>query len=517
MKKFLVLGLFSALCMVIAGAAQESRYGGTLRYAMIDEPPTLDLMVVTSDLSSTIGQHIFETLFTFDENYAPTPLLVESYERNDDATEVTLHLRKGVHFHNGKEMTSGDVLASLERWGKYGVRGPIMFAHVIDLSAVDPYTVRIRFDKPFAPMESLLAFNNGGPCILPKEIAENAGAEPINPEQYIGTGPYKFSEWIPGKYIRLVRFENYNPSPASPSGYGGCRNAYFDELLFIPVPDPGTRVAGVQAGDYDYAEMISADLYEQLRADPNIATYLLIPPSFPCLFRNTKQGIMANDKMYQAILAALDMDPIIEAAFGPLGKTNGSIFAPGTVWYTTAGTELYDQGNPEKAQQLAKEAGYSGQPIRYMTTTSYEWIYNVSLVVADQLRRAGFNIDFQVYDWATLVSRRVDPELWDLFQTGHGPVPDPALITALSSTYPGWWDTPQKERLMEQFLTTVDFNERYEIWEEIQTLLYEEGSMIKIGDGYTLNIASKHVKGLDDPHHPSLLWPYFWNVWKEES
>jgi len=513
MRRYILLTL---LCvgMVFGVLAEQPKYGGTLRYATIGEPPHLDLMLVTSDLASTIGQHIFETLFTFDEHYAPIPLLVDTYEVRSDGREIVLHLRQGILFHNGKELQAEDVVASLERWGKYGIRGPIMFQHVTAVVADDKYTVRILFETPFGPWQSLLAFNNGGPMIIPKEIAEAAGGKPLTPDQYIGTGPYKFAEWIPGKYIRLVRFEGYKSREEPPTGYGGARHAYLDEILFIPVPEAGTRLAGVQAGDFDYAEMIPADLYSVVKADPNINTYLLRPPFMALLFRNTKQGIMANNLMLQAVLAALDMEPIMKAAFGELFELNGSIFPKGTIWYSTAGTERYNQANLDKAKELLKEAGYAGEPIRLLTNTSYQYMYQYSLVIADQLRKAGMNIELRVYDWATMVKYRAQSGEWDLFVTSHGPIPDPALLTALSPTYPGWWDTPQKNELVNLFNTTVDFKDRYAIWEKIQALWYEEGSCIKLGDFYTLNISSaKRVGGLDDPHQPPLLWPYFWNAW----
>lgn len=513
-KKMLFVLVLSLMAVLIGFSVMGQQYGGTLRYATIGEPPHLDLMVVTSDLSSTIGQHIFETLFTFDETYSPIPLLVDTYEKSVDGSEVTFHLRQGVLFHNGEEMDSGDVVASLERWGEYGIRGPIMYKHVLDTVAVDKYTVKLTFDAPFGPMESLLAFNNGGPCIIPEEIAEAARVEPIQPEQYIGTGPYEFSEWIPGRYIRLVRFEDYKSPEGDSTGYGGTRHAYLDEIRFIPVSEAGTRVAGLPAGDYDYAEQIPADLYSSLVADPSVTTYLLKPPMFPMLFRNTKEGLMSNDLMLQAVLAALDMGPILQAAFGDLAAVNGSVFPEGTAWYTNAGTERYSQADPQKAQELLAQAGYNKEPIRYLVTTSYEYMYAMSMVITDQLRQAGLNIQMRVYDWATLVQYRGQPSEWDLFMTSHGPVPDPSLVTPMSTTYPGWWDTPEKNALVGAFNSSTNFDDRYAIWEQIQTLQYEEGSWIKIGDAFSLNIAAnQRVEGLDDPHQPALLWPYFWNIW----
>ena len=91
-----------------------------------------------------------------------------------------------------------------------------------------------------------------------------AGKEPIAPENYIGTGPYKFNEWQPNRHVELVRFDDY--SLARWCGGRICRcngTAEFDSLRFIPVPDVGTRVSGLKAGDYDYAESIPGDLYRR--------------------------------------------------------------------------------------------------------------------------------------------------------------------------------------------------------------------------------------------------------------
>jgi len=515
-KKWMVVSLMTVVVLgavgVFAIGNDNPKYGGTLRYAMIDEPPTLDQHVVTSDLATTVAQHIFEGLFTFNAQYAPVPQLAESYEVANGGKLVIFHLRKGVLFHNGKEMTSRDVVASLERWGKYGVRGPILFKHVDHFSAPDKYTVEMYLTEPFGPWPALLAFINGGPVIYPAEVVNAAGEKPIEPKDYIGTGPYKFVEWVPGRYILLKRFDKYSSRTEPTSGYSGKRVAYIDEIKFIPVPDVSTRVNGVKSGEYDYAEMMPGDLYEGLKADPSVKVLVNQGAAFGQLYLNEKEGLMANQTLRQAILAALDTKPILRAAFGPedLWKAQGSIAPEGTVWYTKAGTENYSQNNAEKAKKLAKEAGYNGQLIRFMTTTSYKIMYDQCVVIADQLRKAGFNIDLQVYDWATLVSRRSNPALWDMFFTYHGFVPDPVLYTFMSPTYPGWWDNPKKTDLTAKFTASSDFQKRYEIWEQLQALLYEQVPFVKTGDFFNYNIASSKLGGLGTT---SLIWPSFWNVW----
>ena len=121
-------------------------------------------------------------------------------------------------------------------------------------------------------------------------------------------------------------------------------------------------------------------------------------------------------------------------------------------------------GDAEAAKQMAEEAGYAGEPIRFMLTTSYPEMYDTGSVAVQQMEAAGFNIDLQIYDWPTVVNRRGDTALWDIFVTTHGAVPDPSLFTFLNDNYPGWWTSPEKKELEAKFIGTTDIDERKAIW-----------------------------------------------------
>ncbi|MCB1809593.1 MAG: ABC transporter substrate-binding protein, partial [Candidatus Competibacteraceae bacterium] len=191
----------------------------------------------------------------------------------------------------------------------------------------------------------------------------------------------------------------------------------------------------------------------------------------------------------------------------------GAIYPADTYWYTDAGTENYPQkGDPEKAKQMAAEAGYTGEPINFMVSSSYPLHYDTGQVFERQLKAAGFNIEFQVYDWATLVERRAKPELWDIFETTHGMVPDPILYTFMNDNYPGWWVSPEKEPLEAALAGTVDPAARKQIWNDIQALIYQQVPVIKPGDVFVYDIASPALQGL--PPQVELNWPRFWGVSK---
>ncbi|MCJ7824394.1 MAG: ABC transporter substrate-binding protein, partial [Anaerolineales bacterium] len=150
--------MLGVLITGIGLAADAPKFGGTLRYATIGTPPTLDEQVVTADITTTIMQHVFEGLFTFTEKSEAVPMLAENYEVKDGGKLIVIGLRQNVPFHNGKEMTSADVVASLIRWGKFGVRGPVLFKHVEKVEADGKYGVKIYFKQPFAPWKNFLAY-----------------------------------------------------------------------------------------------------------------------------------------------------------------------------------------------------------------------------------------------------------------------------------------------------------------------------------------------------------------------
>ena len=509
----LIAGCAALLAAVSIGALAAGDAGAaTLRYATIGEPPSLDVQMGTATLATTIGQNMFETLYAFDSSGAPQPFLAESETVSEDGKTIVITLRQGVPFHNGKEMTAEDVAASLNRWIEYGARGKALNAESIE--ATGDYEVTINLAGVNGAWQSLLAFPNGGPVIYPAEIVTEAGGEPIKPDNYIGTGPYKFVEWRANRHVELTKFEDYASRSEPTDGSAGAREAIIDTLQFIPVGDVSTRVSGVQAGDYDYAEYISGDLYGILKDDPAIAPRISSAPIFGLMFMNSKEGILAgNYKLRQAILAGLNMTEALQISVGDeeLFTAQGSIFAEGNVWHNDSGTENYNQNDPEKAKSLAEEAGYKGEPVRLLVSTNYQQHFDQANVFKQQLAKAGINVELNVTDWATLLKERAEPGAWDMFMTHHGSSPDPALLTFMNATYPGWWTTDERNAALDNLVGSSDINERTKAWADTQALVYEQLPAVKVGDVYSFDIASPQ---LETPWDRAPNFPHFWGASK---
>ncbi len=157
---------------------------------------------------------------------------------------------------------------------------------------------------------------------------------------------------------------------------------------------------------------------------------------------------------------------------------------------------------------MLKEAGYTGQPVRWITTKEYEWMYKTAVVAKQQIEEVGFKVDLQVVDWATLVQRRNKPELFDVFSTGFTFNADPALASSLQCNWPGWWCQEEKDRLMAELARETEPKKRKAVIERVQTIFYEDVGRIKLGDYFALDVVRKEVRGFQST--PEL---FFWNAW----
>src|SRR5262249_41176342 len=151
----------------------------------------------------------------------------------------------------------------------------------------------------------------------------------------------------------------------APSGYGGRRTAYVDEILFIPVPDVAVRLAGVETGEYHFGLQIKQDQYDRINTLPGVEPRVVKPSGWSTAVPNHKQGLMANKKIRQAFQAARDMDPIMSAGFGnkDFYRLDAGLFYPEQgLLHSTTSAASFNQRNRDKARKLLQEAGYKGEP-----------------------------------------------------------------------------------------------------------------------------------------------------------
>ncbi len=322
-------------------------------------------------------------------------------------------------------------------------------------------------------------------------------------------------EWESDQYIHLERFEDYVSREEPTSGYAGMKNQYLDGFFLRPVPDEASRIAGLQAGDYHYLESIIPDHFTTLEDDDSVTVEIMGTSGWAVMVMNTADGLFADQALRKAAQRAIDCTPVMQAGYGEgFFELDPGIMTTDTVWNSQVGADLYDIGDPDGAQEMLDEADYDGTPIRLMTTQEYAHQYNQAAVLEQQLTDAGFEVDLQVYDWATLTDRRNNPEDWDIFTTSFSFRVDPIQLPMLQgTTWPGWWDSPEKVELTDRLERETEFEDRYDALEQIQELFYEEAPQVKLGDSLELSARSPLVQNFTTP---TQLQPAFWNIWLDE-
>jgi peptide/nickel transport system substrate-binding protein len=500
-------GVAAALWVVGAAAwAGTPVQGGTLRVALTASAPSLDPHSGTHLAIREIGMHLFENLLTFDSKFQVVPQLAEKWEISKDGKTYTFHLRKGVKFHTGREMTADDVLASVERFRKVAPRRNEL-ADVDKIDVVGPAVIRMTLKQVSASFLAAIANPICQLAILPKEAVQD---RPLNKADIVGTGPYKFAEWIPDRWVRIVRFADYKPEgKVDVGGLGGARHAYADEIRFVPVPEPGARVAGLQTGEYDFADFLPTAAMPQLTGDRNLRVARLGPQNYPTVYFN-HTGKFKNLKLRQAVQAALNMDEIMQVANDGDGRVDPGFYFKEQVWYSTAGGKLYNQKNAAKAKQLLNEAGYKGEPIVFVTNTSYDYMYKAAQVIQEQLKKVGMNVTLGVYDWPGSLAVRKDMSKWDMFTSSHSTRFDPSandFYYRAKTTFFGY-NNPKMEALLDKANLATKFADRHKIYEEVQKLTYEDAVMLKLYDHYTWQGHSAKLQG-----YTPWVMVRLWNTW----
>lgn len=486
-------------------SANATGYKDTLNIAITAQPPTLDPPITSSNITIVIGGNIFEQLFSLDKDYNPAPELAESVSVSEDGLIYTIPIKKGIKFHNGKEMTADDVVSSMNRWLITSSKAKVLLAGA-NFEKVDDYTVKLTVASPTSDVMIALASRSQFPAIYPKEIVEAADEKGV--KEYIGTGPYKLQEWKQDQYISLVKNEEYQQIGEEVSGFTGKKEAATENIFFYFIQDPSTRLAGLQTGEYDVAEEIPLENYETINNNPDLVLHTKEAGTLN-MFMNTQEGTLANEKIRQAILAALDNKEIM---LGSYTSEENFVLNPGYMdpkqaqWAVDSGKELYNQANPEKAKQLLAEAGYNGEKVVLLTTKDYQEMYNATLVIQDQLKKIGINAEVANFDFPTFMSTKDDRSQWDIFVTSNSYNLLPQQILAVNPDWAGF-NHENVANYLNVLRTAKSPEEAKEQWGKLQEFMYTYASSSVIGHYKDLCVTSNNVEGFE-----YFIQPVYWNV-----
>jgi len=488
--------------------------GGTLTFGQEANVNSLDQMASNTISTRNIAMNVFEALMTRDENNNPIPDLADSYTESPDRMTYTFKLRPDVTFHNGKKLTSADVVASFNRYSKLGLDRQQLEA-VQSWDAPDPSTFVIHM-KAVQPtfIEKLSAFSVPI-VIIPSEDEQ----DPPQQLKIIGTGPFQLAENVPGSYVTIKRFADYKPNTHfdGRTGFGGRKQACLDQVTFRIVTEGGARVAGLETGELQAVEDIPTKSVDRLKGNKDIRLLPLNNWWIQIADLNLSNPPTDNLKVRQAMQAVLEMDEIMDAATDGNYRLNAGFAYPNQPDYVEPPAGYYNQHDPAKAKRLLAEAGYKGEPVVLLTNKDYGSMYNAALVVQEQFKSVGINADLRVVDWPTSVQMALRPDTgWNLAFTGWGTQPALGALATMSFFAPpvavympkdGQGD-PDLLAAWAAMNNSATKEERKAAFGRMQAIIYEKALALPFGALTKVQATRANVQGFVPFRIPRMF-----NVW----
>jgi peptide/nickel transport system substrate-binding protein len=381
----------------------------------------LDQMTSGTISTRNIAMNMFESLMTRDEDFKPILELGDSIAETSDHLTYAFKLRQGIRFHNGKEMSSADVVASFDRYAKVGLYRSTL-ANVDRWEAPDKDTFVIHLKKVQPTFLEILSTFSAPIVIIPAEDKD----DPPMQLKTIGTGPWQLVESVPGAYVKMKRYEGYKPNTNfdQRTGLGGYKQACFDTVTFRIVTEPQARIAGLKVGELQGVEDLPTKSLADLKNDKNIN---IIPsPNWWIQIAQPNVSVSPTDDLMfrKAVQAVLDMDEVMDAASDGNYRLNVGLQYPNQTFYSDSGKDTYNIKNPDLARKYLSQSGYKGEPVVLLTNKDYPAMYNSALVMQQAMQAIGINAQLKVVDWPTSVQMALKPDTgWNFFYTGWGTQP----------------------------------------------------------------------------------------------
>lgn len=381
MKKSIVIliSLIMALSMFLAVSAQRT----DLNVITQVSPNSLDPQKTSMLYALQVAYNIYDGLMARDTSDQVVPGLAESYTISEDGLVYDFVLRQGVKFHDGTDFTAEDVVFTINRAIELAITNS---GNIESAEAVNDYEVKITLKKPNSVFLSILS--SYGFFMLPKEAVEAAGEEfGRNP---VGTGAYKFVEWVEGEYVKLEAFEDY---------YLGAPE--IKEVTFKFIGDSNTALIAMESGDADYSYVFPASASEDIEFNEDLKLFPFNSMSLQIFTMNVQNQYLSNKLVRQAINYAVNRDDMVIVAVEGEGRPTSQFCNVGTFGYVE-GFEGYTY-DLEKAKALMAEAGYAdGFTVKLIAQD--EMTSKMCQVLADNLRDININVEIEMQESNTAIA-----------------------------------------------------------------------------------------------------------------
>ncbi|WP_174614728.1 glutathione ABC transporter substrate-binding protein [Virgibacillus ihumii] len=474
-------------------AAKE---GNDLTIAVDANLISMDPHDTNDTLSGSVQRTMFQGLFGFSKGMEVVPVLAKDYKISDDGLVYTFQLKKGITFHDSAPFNAKAVKVNIDRLANpdNNLKRHSLFAMVESTEVVDEYTVKIKLKKPFGAFINNLA-HPAGRIISPKALEKYGEEVARNP---VGTGPFKFKEWVPGDHLTVVKYDQY------------WQDSYpkVDKITFEPTPENGSRVAKLKTGEADFifpvppeqAKQIDGKNGIEVKAEPSIVVRYMA--------MNNMKEPFNNVKVRKAINYGIDKEAFIKVVKRGFGEPLDSVIAPKTSFYSQQ--KVYEY-NPEKAKQLLKEAGY---PNGFKTTL---WGGNNSTsmkgmqFIQQQLAKIGVEVEIVPMETGTMSekiwsTKPKETEL-EMYYGGWSPSTGDAdwgirpLLGGKEAFPPksyntAYYSNDKVTKLINDALLTANPDEREKFYAEIQKSIWNDAPWAFLTIDYTISGKKNYLEGV---------------------
>ena len=469
----------------------------SLVVATMSETPSMGPYDHNAVAGDYMNQLVYSSLFETDADLNPVPELVDTYENTSD-TEWLFHLKQGVKFHDGSDLTSEDVVASIT-YAKTCPEINLYNGSILSVEAVDDYTVKMTTDGPSATL--LYDLCHHGNSIVPKELLDSGNDFNENP---IGSGPYKFVSWKRGDSIQFEAFEDF---------YEGAPS--IKNMTWKIIPEGSSRTIALEAGEVDFIVEVESMDADRLKENSDITVLQYNDTSHNWLMLNNEAPGLDNQDVRHAINSAIDKESVVTVAYNGMATASWTMTPSNFPGTTEENADTYDV---EKAKEYLDASGVDPSSVTFSIITSDDTKKRAAEVIQANLKEIGIECTIESMDLATYLSTTAEGD----YTAAIGGYTSSNLLSYVVGVYHSSsinasnktrLNDPEVDALIDQAKTTLDEEERVAILEQLSAKLNEICSQVPLYQPLTLRAYNADLKGVEVSDSGTL---YFEDVYWEE-
>ena len=523
MKKSLIYILPLFLLLFACGQKAE-RNPNTFVEASIGDARRLNPVIANDSASGTVNDQVFNGLVKYDKDIKLVGDLAERWEVTNGGKTITFFLRRGVKWHDGVEFTANDCLFTYQKFVDPRVATPYSrsYMDVLKAEIVNKYTFRVTYKEPFSP--ALESWSMG---IIPKHLLDgkDINTDPFN-RHPIGTGPYKFKEWIAGQKIVL---------DANSSYFEGRPN--IDRFIYRVIPDSSTMFQELLSGGVDMMGLTPLQYLrksETRRIRENYRKFRYPANAYTYMGYNLTNPLFTDVRVRQALSYAINRQSIIDGVLLGLGKPCTGPFSY-VSWAYNPKAKSYNY-DPELAKKMLGKEGWkdknndgilekNGKSFRFTILTNQGNTERIRTaeIIQQNLKAVGIAVSIRVMEWQAFLEQ-IDKRSFEAIILGWGMGRDPDLydIWHSSKTKKGEYNfigykNAEVDRLLVEGRRTFDIEKRKKIYYRIHEILAEEQPYAFLYVPDALPIVHKRFKGVE-PAPLGIMYNFIhWYVPKDRA